>query len=72
MVIWTRWEDVVSGFLREDLGEVGIFQWEEDFGFRFFCGNGELYYCSKLGNKGGVWEETFVIALEDPVDLVII
>ena len=51
MVVWTRWGNMVSGLLGEDLGKVGIFQQEGDLGFCLFCGNGELYCCSKFGDN---------------------
>ena len=72
MIIWLGRENVVGRFFREDLSKVGIFQWEGDFGFRFFCSNGEFYCYSEFGNERGVWEEMFAIISEDSVDLVII
>ena len=72
MVIGSGRGDVVSCFFGEDLGEVSVFGWERDFGFRFLGGDGEFYFHCEFGNEQGVREEAYTIATEDPVDLVIV
>ena len=72
MVIGSGRGDMISCFLGEDLGEVGIFRQERDFRLCLFCGNGKFYCRCELGNKWGVWEEAFAIATEDPVDLAVV
>ena len=63
---------MISCFFGEDLSEVGIFQQKEDFGFHLLSGDGKFSCCHELGNKRGVWKESFTIATEDSVDLVIV
>ena len=72
VIVGLGWGDVVSCFLGEDLGEVGVLRRERDLGFRFFGGDGKFCCHSKFGNERGVREEVFAIATEDPVDLAII
>ena len=72
MVVWMRWGNMVHYFFREDLGEVGIFQQEGDFGFHLLSGDSEFCCCGKFDNKQRVQEESFVIVSEDPVDLMIV
>ena len=72
MVVRLRRRDMVHRFFREDLGEVGIFRWERDFGFRLLCSNGKFHCRCKFGDEQGVWEEAFAITLKDSVDLTII
>ena len=63
---------MVSCFFGEDLGKVGIFQQERDFGFCFLSGDGKFGCCCELGNKRGVWEKSFAVAWKDSVDLAIV
>ena len=72
MVIGARWGYMVGSFLGEDLSEVGIFQWEGDFGFSLFSSDGKFHCHGKFGNEWGVWEKLFTIALKDSVDLAIV
>ena len=72
MVIGSGEGYMVGCFLGEDLGEVGIFRRERDFGFRLFGGNGELRCHSEFGDEWGGWEEAFAIAAKDSVDLAIV
>ena len=72
MIIGSGRGDMVGCFLREDLGEVGIFQWEGDLGFRLFSGDGKLSCRCKFDDKWGVREEAFAITSKDPVDLAIV
>ena len=72
MVVGSGRGDVVGSFFGEDLGEVGIFQWEQDFGFCLFSGDGEFRCHSEFSNERGVREESFTITAKDSVDLVIV
>ena len=72
IIIWVRWGNMVSCFLREDLGEVGIFQQEGDFRFCLLSGNNKFHCCCEFCNEWRVWKEPFAIALKDPVDLLIV
>ena len=43
-----------------------------DGGGELFSGDSEFSCCSELGNKQGVQEKSFAIAIEDSVDLLIV
>ena len=72
MVIRSGRENMVGCFFREDLGKVGIFQWERDFRFCFLGGNSECSCHSELGNNWGVWEKAFTVISKDPVDKMVV
>ena len=72
MVIGSGRGDMVSCFFGEDLGKVGIFRREGDFGFHLFCSDGEFCSHSELGDERRVREEAFAIATKDSVDLAIV
>ena len=72
MVIWLGRENMVGGFLREDLGKVGILQWERDFRFHLFSGNNKFNCHNELGNDWRVQEGPSAVALEDPIDEAIV
>ena len=63
---------MVSGFFREDLGEVSILRQERDFGFCLFGGDGKFCCCYELGDEQRVQEKSFAIASKDSVDLMIV
>ena len=54
MIIWLGRGDMVSCFFREDLGEVGVFQWERDLGFHLFGSDSEFHCHSEFDNEQGV------------------
>ena len=72
MVVGLGRGDVVGRFFREDLGEVGVFRRERNFGLRFLSGDSEFCRRGELCDERGVWEKAFAIASEDSVDLAIV
>ena len=54
------------------MSEVGVFQWEGDFGFCLFSGDSEFCHHCEFGNEQRVWKESFAVTSKDSIDLVIV